>query len=47
MENRYRIQIHSYNLAENPTIAQLAAYLDKHPLSVRGVKGKRARFFRG
>jgi len=47
MESRYRIQIHSYNLAENPTIAELAAYLDKHPLSVRGVKGKRAKFFRG
>ena len=47
MESRYHIRIHSYNLAENPTIAKIAAYLDKHPLPVRGVKGMRAGFFRG
>lgn len=47
MESRYCIQIHSYNLAENPTIAELSAYLDKHPLPVRGAKAKRAKFFRG
>jgi len=47
MEIRYHTRIHSYNMAENPTIAELAAYLDKHPLPVRGAEAKRARFFRG
>jgi len=35
MESRYRIQIQSYNLPENPTIAELVAYLDKHPQKYR------------
>jgi acyl-CoA synthetase (AMP-forming)/AMP-acid ligase II/acyl carrier protein len=47
MESRYHMKIHSYNLAENPTIAQLAAYLDKHPLPVQGAKAKRVKLFRG
>jgi len=47
MESRYHMKIHSYNLAENPNIAQLAAYLDKHPIPVQGTKAKRAKFFRG
>ena len=47
IERRYHMKIHSCNLAENPTIVQLAAYLDKHPLLVPGAKTKRASFFRG
>ena len=43
IDSRFHLRIHSYNPAENPTIAQLAAYLDKHPLPARGSKGKRAK----
>ena len=47
LEKRYHLIIHSSNLAEYPTIADLAAYVDKHPLLVSGVKGKRSERFRG
>ena len=47
LESRYHIRIHSYNLADKPTIAELAAYVEKHPTLISGVKGTRSGRFRG
>ena len=47
LESRHSIQLHSSVLEEHQTIAQLAAYLDKNPVSIRHSRGAGRTYFRG
>jgi len=44
LENQYRISLHSSVLADNRTISQLAAYVEKHPGTLEIAGKKKGRF---